>query len=96
LPIPDFGMGRLVGDRANRVAAGPWRGSDFLRPRAHTPTLLGRTGVDREKGRWKCERETHVLLLLVHMPDLEPNVDVGEGDRGATEDPVEALEDRLE
>ena len=35
---------------------------------------------------------THVLLLLEDVPDLEPNVGVGEWTRRVTKDAVEAFE----
>ena len=35
---------------------------------------------------------TYIMLLLVHMTNLEPDVCVGKGVRGIAQDAVEALE----
>ena len=82
-------QGRLD-DTTNQAVVKLWHGQD-------SPPQLFHTPLERERASRVLDAEeifskdvTHIALLLIHMPDLKPNVGIGKRAWRIAQDAIEA------
>jgi hypothetical protein len=87
---PGFGMKGRLDDTTSQAAVKLWHEQDSPPQRVHTP--LERERADRvlDAEEVFSKNVTHIALLLIHMPDLKPNVGIGKRTWGIAQDAIEA------
>jgi hypothetical protein len=78
------------GDTTSQAVVKLWHGQDSPPQLFHTPLEHERAGRVLDAEGVFSKNVTHIALLLIHMPDLKPNVGIGKRTWGIAQDAIEA------
>ena len=75
---------------ANQAAAKPWHVLDSPQLRARKPPGHECATCALDIAEIQQSDDTHIALLLIYVPNLEPNVSIGKRTWGIAQDTIEA------
>jgi hypothetical protein len=92
-PVPGLRNWCSAGGATSPIAGAPWRGWDHAREPGDRRPLPLRTIGGVSDGTFVRLGSTNLLLLLVHVTDLEPDVLLSQRPRRVSDDVFEALQE---